>query len=127
MIRTSIANYTGVDPHPWVEPDQRTIPTYLPIYRSLHICNTNFIETFKQHFTEDWYIEMRNKIHNEAMFALMYVTAIFNNESLFGENHTYYEGIKSRARSMTNLRQFYMRIVDTDDFKNFIEPYDISR
>ena len=84
MIRTSIANYTGVDPHPWIEPDQGTIPTYLPIYRSLHICNTNFIETFKQHFTEDWSIDYRNKIHNEAMFALMYVTEIFNNKSLFG-------------------------------------------
>ena len=28
---------------------------------------------------------------------------------------------------MTDLRQFYMRIVDTDDFKNFIEPHDLSR
>ena len=70
---------------------------------------------------------MRNKIHNEAMFTLMYVTEIFNNASMFGDNHTYYEGIHSRARSMTNLRQFYMRLVDTDDFKNFIEPYVDSR
>lgn len=111
------------------------IPTFLPIYRGIHICTENFKKAFKECYKQDSSVLARvvlndleesnkqgevklsrdgqdaqsvNMLFSASMLELLYARDVFNSTVRT-------EGSFTNARAMAQLRQYYVRMLDLSD------------